>query len=410
MRLLFLPNVPGINDWTSCDKLNNLLDKDVNIIFYLTPTELIYDSHNKTKSIVSILKNKIIDKSCILFVAPGCMIEELGNIGGFGHITESNISSKCAVPGNVYYDFIPAVIEYYKGEHIDVEDIVVILDNANIMNRLYDYNYVKTIYYSSSMIEQLENYIKENGIKYLKPSTSTNWQTYLPVIDKIYDLKKENRLSIDTGILYQNFFLNNRLSNKLSILFTDRDDTIFVDSKEQTYRNFECIKSFLEAGNLVVIITTANHESTIFHENEYFETLWQQLLEYKNQIIGFPPFRSGITLGGVKIPIGHAALNKRGIIKQVIDMFLENKYELDKIYCVGDSAVDMDMIIESVSKFDAIGYHIRENDDFLSKVTDLDFFTNQDWDYIRNHGIKTFSSFMEQYVLIDSENQNKLKY
>ena len=401
MKLLFLPDIP--NDIEICSQLKEMLRDDINIVFYLTPIELISSakSAERIAFLTNVAKNRNIERSRILFVAPGDVIQE----GGLGHLLEDEYTTRCAVPGNKYYDFIPAVINYYAQQQINIEDMAIILESRRIQDRLYDIKDDQRIYYSREKIEELEEYLQKNNIKYLKPDY--NWQECLTKIGGIYHLEKVNSLSLDLDILYHPFFSSLQLSNKFSMLFTDRDGTIFIsNSLEQTYENFESMRSFLQEGNLVTIISSTNHAATLFQEGGVLTEMWDQLSIYKNQIIGFSGIGAATTLEGIKIPIGYDTVSKCGIVEQVVDMFSQKGYEVNKIFCMGDAPVDMDMIIDTVSKFDATGYLIN-NGIVLSKIEGLDFFTNQDWDYLKDHRVDSFSIAMKQHILSKIKSKKK---
>ena len=72
------------------------------------------------------------------------------------------------------------------------------------------------------------------------------------------------------------------------------------------------------------------------------------------------------------------------------------------------------MIVETACQFDGIGYPVRKNDDCLLKNRGLDHFTEEDWEYVKNHSVTSFSDFMNEIVfpnmyVKDSNDKVKIK-
>lgn len=206
MKLLFLPSLPKEQDTKACNLLNTLLKKDFNIVFYLPKHEmercLIYNFLNGN-IIKNIIKNELIDKNRILFVGKGCLIEEAGALQK-ENIGAANISSKCAVPGNFYCDFIPAVLDYYRKEQIEIEDILLFLKGEKSEKEIYEWVDGQETFYSNEIIKELENYAKANQIRYVRPIDS--WESCLVEEIKKTSLEKSMQYATNLDILYQPFF------------------------------------------------------------------------------------------------------------------------------------------------------------------------------------------------------------
>lgn len=416
MKLLFLPDLPDLTNPAICNKLKELLVNNTNIVFYLTPIQFylmaVCRSYNET---LRHLRNIIpagTERNRILVAAANSMILELGDFYQKDRLKTKNFSCKYAVPGNYTYDFIPSVINYYQKNNIAIDDVTVILENVDTIQskkRIVAQNiFEQDIEFSKKRLKELKKYIQDNNINYL---TSNNWEDSILEIEpnSVITGHSASISNIDLSITSRPFFERANLPQKLSVLFTDRDKTFLVNSKEESCKNFELIKRFLELGNIIAIITSSNHEATLFEESKRAQDLWNMIIEYKNQVIGFPALQAGITLGGTKIPVGHAAIFKNGVTEKVIDMLLENGYELENIFSIGDAAQDLDMIIETAFKFNGVGYHIRKDNEVLTKYIGLNHFKEEHWDYIKEHGIDSFTTFMEQHVLTTINNQKRLK-
>lgn len=416
MNLLFLPDIPNLSNPNICNKLKELLSNNTSIVFYLTPIQFLDMIEGCCKYWEKLRNLKRItpastERNRILVAASSCMILELGDFYQKDKLKTDNLSCKYAVPGNYTYDFIPTVINYYQKNNIAIEDITVILESAESIQsrkRIVAQNiFDQDKGFLEKRQKELEKYVQENNIKYL---TSNNWEDcILEVAFPLTTNRQSTTVSnIDLTITSIPFFARANLSQRLSILFTDRDKTFLVNSQEENYQNFELMKNFLELGNLIAIITSSNHEATLFEERSA-KDLWKILSEYKNQVIGFPALQAGITLGGTKIPVGHAAIFKNGVIEKFITMLQENGYELENVFSIGDAAQDLDMIIETAFDFNGVGYHIRKDDDVLTRFNGLDHLTEEQWQYIKEHGIDSFNTFMKQCVLPTINKQKRLK-
>lgn len=406
MKLLFLPLIPADNN-IICSKLNQMINDNIALVYYTDMCDIYYTC--RKAKFERILGGKCFDQNKIIALAPGGVILEFGKLSaGSKYIS----GSKFAAPGNYYNDFIPLVLEYYKSQKVEIEDIFIVLDEDNSQYRDYHYK-IDTLGISESlevteMNKAIEIYARENNIPYTY--LYSNWSNCLSIAEKSFSTSRKEVLSLDEEILYTPFFANVCLDKNISILFTDRDGTIMTKNKEETYKNFELMKLFLETGNLIFVLTSANHTETIFHERSNF--LWEKLLPYKNQIIGFPELLAGISLGGLKIPIGGTTLYKYGFVESVGRMFLNRGYAM-QMFSIGDSVQDVPMILETVRLFGGIGYIINRNDGSLENQKNApNPFTEDDWKYVESHEVPSFSDFMEQFVfpnIIDKGQGEKVK-
>lgn len=407
MKLLFLPLIPADNN-IICNKLNQLINDNIALVYYTDMHDIYYTC--RSAKFERIVGEKCFDQNKIIALAPGGTILEFGKLSA--EMIYINIS-KFAAPGNYYNDFIPLVLEYYKNQKVEIEDIFIVLDENNSQYR--DYHYKIDEFGTSESLEvtelnkAIEIYARENNIPYTY--LCSNWSNCLSIVEKSFSTSRNEVLSLDQEILYKSFFEPICRDKRVSILFTDRDGTIMTENKEETYKNFELMKLFLETGNLIFVLTSSNHTDGIFHEHNS-TSLWEMLLPYKNQIIGFPEGLAGVTLGGLRIPIGGTTLYKHGFVESVGRMFLNRGYDI-QMFSIGDSVQDLPMILETVRLFGGTGYIINRNDGFLEHGKNApNPFTEDDWKYVESHEVPSFSDFMEQFVfpnIIDKGQSEKVK-
>ena len=410
MKLLFLPDLPDTNDVMACNQIKNMVKNGNMLVLYMDYKELLMIDR-VIRKLEDIFGKESFDQNEIIAVAPGCIILELGKASlGVKNIRFMDF----AAPGNYCTDFIPLVLEYYKRQKIEIEDVFIVIDEENKQYRNYSYfgrDMPEQIIEGVEMNKALEICAYENDIPYAY--LHSNWSNCLSIVEKNFSTTRNKALSLDQEILYTPFFEAVYPDKRFSILFTDRDGTIMTDDDKESYKNFELMKSFLETGNLIFVLPSGNHTKPIFHESASSSALWEMLLPYRNQIIGFPNLCAGLTLGGIKIPVGGYTLYKNSFVEPVVQMFLSKGYDIRKIFCIGDTVQDFPMILETVNLFGGIGYVINRNNGLLERSKSApNPFTEDNWKYMENHEVPSFSYFMEQFVfpnINDKKQSSKVK-